>query len=354
MKKLIGLLVLMGIVAFYAFIQPFSKANHSEISFPITEKLKGRTIPIDSAMFRYPYRLEVRKDRVVIEDLHGPDYYYHLFSFPDFHYLSSFGKRGEAPDEMQAVDDFFWNGQPLWALDNIKSELVRWELNKNRDGMIRSERIKLDKATFRALDIVPYQNNSFLIPNYSGDSRFCQVDRNGKLIKKWGEIPTERKEDLQKYPYAFGYGWRSFIDYSPKTGTLVAATQFGEVLEIWNIQQNTHQVLKGKLGEPEFEILPEYAIPSGAVGHNDIQVTDRAIYVIYRGILMKDQMLAYQKGNPLPKGGKTVRVFSLEGKPLKEYKLDHSVSGIWVMEEEGKMLALDVNSNEPIVEYTIK
>ena len=113
--------LLLGTMAFYAFTQTFSKADHSEITFPVTEELKGRTIPIDSAMFRYPYRLEVRGDRVVIEDLHGPDHYYHLFTYPDFHYLHSFGKRGEAPDEMQTVDDFRWNGQTLWALDNIKS-----------------------------------------------------------------------------------------------------------------------------------------------------------------------------------------------------------------------------------------
>ena len=346
--------LLLGTVAFYAFTQSFSKADHSEITFPVTEELKGRTISIDSVMFRYPYRLEVRGDRVVIEDLHGPDHYYHLFTYPDFRYLSSFGKRGEAPDEMQTVDDFFWNGQSLWALDNIKSEMVRWELNKTRDGMIRAERIKLDKATFRALDIVPFQNNSFLIPNYSGDTRFCQVNRNGKLIKKWGKIPTERKDDLQKYPYAFGYGWRSFIDYAPKTGTLVAATQFGEVLEVWNVKKNTHKVMKGKLGEPEFKILPEYAIPTGAVGHNDIQVTDCAIYVIYRGVSMKENMQARQKGKPLPEGGKTIRVFSLEGEPLKEYKLDHSVSGIWIDEQAGKMWALDVNSDDPLVEYKLK
>jgi hypothetical protein len=90
------------------------------------------------------------------------------------------------------------------------------------------------------------------------------------------------------------------------------------------------------------------------VGHNDIQVTDRAIYVIYRGVLLKEEYQAYRKGKSLPSGGKIIRVFSLEGEPMKEYKLDHSVSGIWVMEEEGKMLALDVNSNEPIVEYTLR
>ena len=354
MKKLLSLIILLVLMAIYAFTKSSPKTEHSEITFPVTEELQGRVIPIDSVFFRYPYRLEVRGDRVVIEDLHGPDHFYHLFTYPDFRHLHSFGQRGEGPEEMQTVDDFRWNGQTLWALDNIKSELVRWELNDSRDKMLRTELVKLDKATFRALDIVPYQNNSFLIPNYSGDTRFCQVDRNGKLIKKWGEIPTERKNDLQKYPYAFGYGWRSFIDYSPNTGTLVAATQFGEVLEIWNVKNNTHKVLKGKLGEPEFKILPEYAIPTGAIGHNDIQVTNRFIYVIYRGISIKEDMLAHQKGKPLPQGGKTIRVFSLEGEPLKEYKLDHSVSGIWVMEEAGKLWALDVNSDEPLVEYTLK
>ena len=354
MKKLISISVFLIVVALYAFTKGSPEAVHSEITFPIKEELQGRVLPLDSVFFRYPYRLEVRGDRVVIEDLHGPDHFYHLFTFPDFRYLHSFGQRGEGPEEMQTVDDFRWDGQTLWALDNIKSELVRWELSDSRDKMIRTECIKLDKATFRALDIVPFQNNSFLIPNYSGDSRFCQVDRKGKLIKKWGEIPTERKDDLQKYPYAFGYGWRSFIDYSPNTGTLVAATQFGEVLEIWNVKKNTHKVLKGKLGEPEFEILPEYAVPAGAVGHNDIQVTNRAIYVIYRGISIKEDRLAHQKGKPLSQGGKTIRVFSLEGESLKEYKLDHSVSGIWIDEEIGKMWALDVNSDEPLVEYTLK
>ena len=354
MKKLISLLVLVGILGVSAFTLMVPKPQYSEITFPVMEELKGRTISIDSVMFRYPYRLEVRKDRVVIEDLHGADHYFHLFSYPDFRYLSSFGKHGEAPDEMLTVDDFRWNGQTLWALDNIKSELVRWELNKNRDGMIRSERIKLDKATFRALDVVPYQNNTFLIPDYSGENRFCQVDRNGKLLKKWGEIPADDKNGLEKAPYAFGQGWRSFTDYSPKTGTLVAVTQLGEVLEIWNVKKNTQQVVKGKFGDPKFEIVQNYAIPSGVSVYNDVQVTDRAIYLVYEGKTFKEIHQNRRKGKSFQDGGKIVRVFSLDGKPLKQYVLDHAVNGIWVMEEEGKMLALDVNSDEPIVEYTIR
>ena len=354
MKKLISLSVLLVFLVFYVLTETSSKVDYSEIIFPVVEELQGRVITIDSVYFRYPYRLEVRNDRVVIEDLHGPDHFYHLFSYPEFRYLSSFGQRGEGPEEMQTVDDFRWDGQTLWALDNIKSELVRWELNDNRNQMLRKERIKLDKATFRALNMVPFQNNTFLIPTYSGDSRFCQVDQDGKLVRKWGVIPTDNKDGLTANPNAYCYGWRSFIDYCSQNGILVAATQLGEVLEIWDVKKNTHKVLKGKLGEPRFEITSTYAIPAGVKGYNDIQVTDSAIYVIFEGISIKEDMLAHRKGKPLPVGGNSVRVFSLEGEPLREYKLDHAVSGIWVEEQAGKMWALDVNSNEPIIKYTLK
>ena len=354
MKKVINLFVLLFLGGLYALTAISTKIEYDEIIFPATEELQGQVIPLDTALFRYPYRLRMNKDRVVIEDLHGLDHFFHLFTYPDFRYLSSFGQRGQGPEEMITVDDCRWLGNSFWGLDNVKSELVRWDLDESRTKMLRKERVKLDKATFRAFDFVFYENNSILIPNFSGDTRFCQVDRNGKLIKKWGEIPTENQKSLKEMPHAFGQGWSSFIDYSPKSETLVAVTQLGEVVEIWNTRKNTHLVLKGELGEPKFKISQDYAIPSGIKGYNDVQITERAIYTIFAGRSFKDVIGKSQRGINVPEGGKTIRVFNLEGEPLKEYKLDHSVSGIWVDEEIGKMWALDVNSDEPLVEYTLK
>ena len=354
MKKLISLIVLLVLGGLYAFSAIFPKAEASKITFPVREELQGQVIPLDSALFRYPYRLRVNGDRVVMEDLHGMDHFFHLFTYPDFRYLSSFGQRGEGPEEMLTVEDCRWLGNSFWGLDNIKSELVRWDFDENRTQMIRKERVKLDKATFRAFDFVFYKNSSVLIPNFSGDSRFCQVDRNGRLIEKWGEIPTGNKEALKEMPHAFGQSWSSFIDYSPKSEILVAVTQLGEVLEIWNTKKNIYQVLRGELGEPKFKISQDYAIPAGIKGYNDVQVTERAIYTIFVGCSVKEMITKSQKGQYVPEGGQTIRVFSLEGEPLKEYQLDHSVSGIWVDEEAGKMWALDVNSDEPLVEYVLK
>ena len=56
------------------------------------EVLKGEIVPIDTALFRYAYRMRVQGDKAVILDLHNADYYYHVFTYPDFQYQSSFGK----------------------------------------------------------------------------------------------------------------------------------------------------------------------------------------------------------------------------------------------------------------------
>ena len=95
MKKLFGVGILLAVMALYACTKTSSEAEHSEITFSVVDELQGRVVPLDSVMFRYPYRLEAHGDRVVIEDLHGPDHFYHLFTYPDYRYLSSFGQRGE-------------------------------------------------------------------------------------------------------------------------------------------------------------------------------------------------------------------------------------------------------------------
>ena len=41
-------------------------------------QLKGEEIPVDTALFRYAYRIRVQGDKAVVFDLHNVDYYYHI------------------------------------------------------------------------------------------------------------------------------------------------------------------------------------------------------------------------------------------------------------------------------------
>lgn len=322
-------------------------------NFPETRALAARTLPLDTALFRYPYRVRILVDKAIVMDLHGTDYFFHVFNYPSFHYLSSFGKRGDAPEDMLSAENIRWNGSSVWTLDANKSELTRLGFALSGGSLFRQEVVSLDENILRALDFVQYDDSIFIIPDYSGDNRFCLANREGKLLRRLGTIPTTNEEVLKNSRPALAQAWRSFIDYNPRKGVLVAATQLGEVLEIYNLKDSTHVVCIGPHGEPEFQVAEGYGIPTGIMGFGDVQVTDNAIYAVFQGKSFKDIMESAKQGNKLPDGGQSIYVFSLKGEPLRKYVLDHYVHGIFVDEQRGVITALDVNMDEPIMEFDI-
>lgn len=351
MKKITNILLLLSLLGGCTFTSDNKGISYD--GFPIVRNLSARTLSLDTALFRYPFRIRVQDNKATVMDLHGTEYYFHLFHYPDFHYLASFGKRGEAPDEMLSAENIRWNGRSGWILDANKSELTQVELALAGDSLVRQDIVNLDTSILRALDFVEYNDSTFIIPDYSGDNRFCWVNRQGKLLRKTGTIPSVNKDALNNSRPALAQAWRSFIDYNPRNGVLAAVTQLGEVLEIYNLKDNTHIVRIGPHKEPEFQISEGYGIPTGIMGFSDIQVTDNAIYTVFHGHSFKELEKNARKGIDID-GGKYIYVFSLTGEPLCKYVLDHYIYGISVDEDRGIILATDVNEDEPIVEYSIK
>ena len=352
MKTFINLLLSSAILTACSSPAPQSKmAAYAE--FPETRELQGEVVTLDTALFRYPFRIRVKDDRTVVMDLHGEGCFCHVFSYPDFRHLSSFGKRGEAPEEMLSVENVRWKGNFLWTLDANKSELTLFGFDSSGDSLLRQETVGLDKDILRALDFVMYDDSTFIIPDYSGDSRFCWVNREGKLLRKMGKIPSFNEDALKNTRPALAQAWRSFIDYNPENGVLAAATQLGEVLEIYNLQDSTHVVRIGPHGEPKFQVSQGYGIPTGIMGFSDVQVTDCAVYAVFHGRSFKKIVQNARRGIHVD-GGKYIYVFSLKGEPLRRYVLDHHVCGISVNEREGIILATDMNKDEPIIKYKMK
>lgn len=318
-------------------------------SFPQECVLQGEAVFLDTALFRYPFRIRVQGERAAVLDLHGMDHFVHLFSYPDFRYLASCAQRGEGPDEVLSGENIRWRQGTLQLLDPNKSELTCWR--ESADTLERSERVKFDEDVLRALDFVQLDDTSFLIPDYSGESRFCRVDRDGKILERWGSIPSSDKKALADARPALAQAWRSFVDYHPGNGVLAAVTQLGEVLEIWNLRDSTHVVRVGPGGEPEFRMAEGYGIPIGIMGFSDVVVGDRAIYAVFHGRSFRDIMQAAQKGESLPDGGKYLYVFSLSGEPLVRYELDHYIYSLFVDEKNQTFIATDVNADDPIWRY---
>ena len=233
------------------------------------------------------------------------DHFIHLFHYPNFSYIISLGKRGDSPEEMLSVENIRWNGNSLWALDANSSKLTRFGLSLSNDSLLREEAVSLDKEILRGLDFVIYNDSTFIIPDYSGESRFCWVDRTGKLLHKMGIIPTTNEEALKHARPALAQAWRSFIDYNPRNGILATVTQLGEVLEIYNLKDSTHIVRVGLHGEPEFQIAEGYGVPTGIMGFSDVQVTDTVIYAVFQGDTFEEISRKMQKGD-MTDGGRYI------------------------------------------------
>lgn len=350
----IALNIKICLLILFFFISCSTKHNKygenvsSYSNFPQEIELKGEVIELDTAIFRFPFRIRISGDKAMVMDLHGADHYAHLFHYPDFRYMSSVGKRGDSPTEMLSIENIRYYNNKMWTLDANKREITGFELSSSGDSLLRDEVISLEEDILRALDFVAYNDTIFIIPDYSGEHRFCYINHGGKVIGKQGAIPSINEDALQNARPALAQAWRSFFDYNPNNGVLAVVTQLGEVAEVYHLKDSTHVVRIGEYGEPEFKVSDGYGIPTGIMGFSDVQVTDSAIYAVFHGTTFKE--IAKQNGRH-PDGGKFIYVFDLKGNTRCKYILDHYVYGIWVDEATKTIIATDVNNDQPIVKF---
>lgn len=322
--------------------------------FPEAIELKGEGHVLDDrqAMLRYPFRIHAYEDYLFIFDMHNAEEFCHIYDKETFNHIVSFGKRGEGPQEMlQGQTMRVVSLDSIWTLDPGKRQIARWSFSPMERRVEQVEVIQLDKQTvISARDIALYNDTAWLLPDLSGQSRVWYVGHNGKVIGTTGDIPTRRSvEENELAPLASA--WNAYIHYHPKNDILVAATQLGDVMEIYNLRTGKRKVVRGPHNEPIYRTTPQgYAIPTGIMGYSDVQITDRYIYTVFHGRTFKE-IAADPTGTE--DGGRYLRIFDLEGNPVRCYHLDHAVYGIHVDEKEGIFWATDVNTEEQVIRYPL-
>lgn len=320
------------------------------VNFPVEKELTAQVISLDTALFRYPFRISIKDSVALVLDLHNIDNYFHAFSYPDYKHIVSFGRRGEGPDEMLSAETIRFNSlDSIWTVDANKMQISRWSISPSAGTVERKEIIPVDKQLIRALEIACVNDSTFVIPDYTGSNRYSLVGRDGNLLRQAGSIPTQADYSDTSLP-AMAQAWRSFIGYNPANGVLAMATQLGEVLEIYHLNDTISHVKYGPKGEPVFRISGGYSIPTGIMGFSDVKITDRYIYTVFHGRTFKELM---NQKEPRMDGGQYIYVFSLTGEPVCKYTLDHYIYGINVDEENGIITAVDVNIDQPILQYKL-
>lgn len=307
---------------------------------------QAKSISCDSVYLRYPYRVEINGSLAVILDLHPDSCFLHAFTYPEWRYVTSFGVRGEGPEDILSAERVrISSPDSVWVLDSNRCQITRWRISNGNAE--RVEEIPLDDRLIRTLDFCKTADG-FLVTDYTGNYRYHVLDQYGKIKQSVGSIPTE-KNISDENSMALAQAWRSFMDYNPKNGVLAIVTQLGEVVELFNLKTGEHHVCYGPGGEPVFSIAQSEAIPKGIKGFNDVVVSDSCIYTVFDGISFKDRIREFRSGKKQPEGGKYVYVFGFDGKQKERIELFNSAFGLSVL--EGELLTTSTDADVPLYVY---
>ncbi len=315
------------------------------IEFPKTIKLFAKEIIIEDIYMKYPYRIRYNNPYLYVLDLHPTEYYCHQIDYTSMKYSQGFAKRSEAPNEFLNVENIRIDKKSApWILDADKMKIVEYDSLHLETS---TSTINLDKKLVRSLDFEILNDSTFIVPDYTGENRLCFINHKGKIVKKSFKIPFKKKE-RNITNIVIAQAWRSFLSYNPKSGILAMATQLGQVIEIYDITNDSIiNIIQNEKLEPQFIVKDNYAIPTGIMGYSDIYVGYKNIYAIFWGHSFND----IKKGKIEKEGGCYIHVFDLHGKPIVKYELDRYITGFYVDENNKAIIALDVNSNRPIIEY---
>lgn len=359
MKQLNSFLRYLGIVAILCGCigcHNRNQANDNEAvlyysEFPEEFSLKGIGYVFDDELMRYPYRIRRQGDRLYLLDLHGADYFCHVFHTETSRLVSSFAKRGEGPQEtLQALNLWVRSADSIWVYDTNKRELSHWGVPADDTVAIWNGSVKVVDNQLMSANCARCSDSTFFLTDKTGVNRVVKCNNSGEIIERIGEIPASQKVEENALA-ALAEAWNGYIDYNPDNGILVVVTQLGDVIEIYNLDKKQSRILYGSYGEPEYKVTREgWAVPTGIMGYSDVQVTDNYIYTVFQGTSFKEIM---KDPYGTPDGGEYMHIYDLEGNPVCRFLLDHAVCGIHVDEEQGVIWATDVNTEEQVVEYQL-
>ena len=317
--------------------------DNANLVFPETANLTVTREYNTDVYMRYPYRIRLVDSIFYVMDLHASEYYIHKMPYKaNTECISSYGKKGEGPMEFLGAENIRTDSEGrLWSLDSNRQKLVMWDSYGQQET-------DLSPQLIRSLDFVFMDESTIITPDYTGEHRISLINRNGDLIKQLFSIPDKRDHNVSNV--ALAQAWRSFIDYDQKTGILAVVTQLGQVLEIYNMkEERIIASVNLKNGAPLFHERQNFAIPDGIMGYSDVHISGDAIYALFCGYSFEDM----RNGLVKQEGSNRIQVFNLKGKPLKEYILDRHVMGFCIDKTKNRLLALDTNSDQPIVEYEL-
>ena len=141
---------------------------------------------------KYPYKIKVQDSIMCIWDLHGGDRFYHLYSYPELQFITSFAVNGRGPEEYISTGGFCMDEQHIYVFDTSRARLSIF-----RKDSLMQQRISPAR-------IIDYPQAGIPILNFCRTDQGlpCSIstDRNGLHFRYlWTSAEQKIRDSVGKY-----------------------------------------------------------------------------------------------------------------------------------------------------------
>lgn len=320
------------------FICCDSNENVKQInSFPVTTPIRcQKKISIDSVFMSYPI-LKIDGNYCCIADMATREYFFHLYSYPSFKYVKSFGAVGKGSNELVMLTDFDFHDGVVTALCGADYTIKLFNINTPQSPKVIKPQKKNDYSA-----ICNGCDNTFYLYSITGDKRILRIDTCGKVLSEGLKAESLKKEYPRMTP---NYVWQSRI--RRKDDVVVVPTICGDIIDMANINLEPIIRIKGSIGEPCVKEVAFKCYTSYMLQYQTYidAVLSKQIYTLY----MCEDLSEYPNG----KMRNSIRVFDYQANPIKELLLEKDIeaSSFYVDESTKKIYVLVPDSDKPIWVY---
>lgn len=327
MKKLF-ILPLLFFAVFYSCDNKQKTIRVDE--FPLEVDVKpSAQFALDSVYYSYP-RIKIDGDKCCVADNGTSGYYFHIYSYPSFKYLKSLAYKGHSTNELIMLTDFCFKNEKIYALCGAQNVIKVFGVNDCNDVKI----VKLSQANgYISFDVD--DNENLWCNALEGDMKMHKLNMKGEIVDSLVRIPDVKPSG----------------NFTPNILCASVIRSHGGVVAIASNNGDKIEILSGDDSKSLITIngqhdMPEIYKSTGSMVYSTIH------YSTYVDMCIKKRIYALYCGKDFsaipPKDmGKSVKVFDLNGNPVKKYNLDvkTNYSSIYA-DENAKKIYLTVSDDE--------
>ena len=303
------------------------------------EQTKISQIKTDSV--RNPYIMNYHNGMLVFGDIFQSKFI-SIFDGYNGDFLGDFASQGVGPDEFVHIGNISCINDKISLWDAGKSTLTFAGIDHNNilSPTFQNIKIKEDTTLLSVFQVIPLQEDLFVATGIIKNHRFALLDKNGNILKRFGNYPKDYKPnntDIEN-----GAIYQCLLTSQNEKKVFAAACGIGESIMFYDInnKNNPHLIREFTFDHPQYDLTGDNEQPvifskDSKNGFIDIKSSSNYCICLFSGEV-RTGVNDY--------GGNKILIFDWKGNPIKLIVLEQQYTNLAIDEENKRILLLGTSS----------